>query len=369
MKTREIYENFKLGEKVIQCVPFGSGHINTTYRLITEGTEKRDFLLQKINHHVFKDIVGLMSNIDRVTDHIRSKITPIQVEDGLTTLKLIQTKSGELFYKDSGGSYWRVFDFLNDLRSYDYAESHEQVHEGALSFGRFLVQLADFPAQGLHITIPRFHDLMYRLDNLNLAMEVSAYDRKTRVREDLLYIFEVADQLLPIQRLGVQKKIPLRVTHNDTKFNNVLLGNDNKGKCVIDLDTVMPGYVHYDFGDGVRTTINTVDEDEKDLNLIDADMERFEAFASGYLEMSHSILTPLEIDHLALSGPLFAFIMGVRFMTDYLLGDQYYKIEYEEHNLDRARCQLTLTKKLMNRLKDMEDTVAKLATSKASYSK
>lgn len=360
----EVFQYFNLNQKIQEAVPFGSGHINDTYRLLTTDPHNPGYLLQRINHQVFKNVAHLMENINNVSTHISKKITIEEAKNGLTTLNTIPTTEGKSFHKDSSGNYWRIYDFLDNLKSYDSPQTTNQIYEGALSFGRFMNQLDDFPVEKLHVTIPRFNDIIFRLDNFKFAMDNDIVNRKEGVKSDIAFIFSVAEKLSTIQNLGNGGQIPLRVTHNDTKFNNVLLGEDNKGKCVIDLDTVMPGYVHYDFGDGVRTTINTTDEDEKNLDKVDIEMDRFEAFANGYLDMTREILTPLEINNLALSAPLFSFMMAVRFLTDYLSGDHYYKTKFEGHNLQRARCQLELTRKILGRLPDMQLVINNQVTKK-----
>ena len=360
---KKIYINFNLENDIIKVIPFGNGHINDTYRL-SSNLDQPDYLLQKINHHIFKDIPELMENIDLVTSYISKKITPSEALEGQTTLTSIPAKDGQLFYLDDEGNYWRVFVFLDSLRSFDRAESDEQIYEGAKSFGRFLRRLSDFPAEKLHVTIPKFHDIKYRLNNLYSAASEDVMNRKRIVEPEIQFITETAPQLLQINSLSRKGAIPLRITHNDTKFNNLLFGNDNKGKCVIDLDTVMPGYVHYDFGDGIRTAVNTADEDEPDLDEVYVDMDKFEAFACGYLEMTRDVLSETEINSLSLSGPLFSFMMGVRFLTDYLKGDVYYKVLHETHNLERARCQLDFTKKMLSRMKDFDSIIMKEASTR-----
>lgn len=357
MEVNDIYQRFNIDHLVVSAQPFGSGHINDTYRLITSNNNKQDYLLQRINHDIFKDVSALMDNINKVIDHIRLKITKEDSIQGHTTLNINSSLNGELFHKDPNGNYWRIYDFLEDLKSYDLVENEAQIYEGALSFGQFLSQLQDLPPASLHVTIPRFNDVLYRLDNLSQAIDNDPINRKSEVLDEIKFVYSVADQLSQIQTLANVQKIPQRVTHNDTKFNNVLFGADSKGKCVIDLDTVMPGIVHYDFGDGVRTSISHCKEDEKDLSKIQVDLNRFEAFTSGYLEMTREMLRPLEIAHLALSGPLFSFIMGVRFLTDYIVGDTYFKVCFEEQNLQRAKSQFELTRKMLSKLKDMQQIV------------
>jgi Ser/Thr protein kinase RdoA (MazF antagonist) len=358
-QVTEVCLQYFFDSPIIEVLPFGSGLINSTYKLRTASPNHPGYLLQKINHLVFKNVAQLMDNINRVNLHITNKITKEEAKNGITSLNIIPTKDGYLFYQDSSGCYWRIYYFLGDLKSHDDPKTLEQIYEGAKSFGRFIRQLDDFPSDSLHATIPRFHDVKYRLDNLDLAIKQNFNNRKSQLTSQLKFIDQVSKQLSKIQELGLAGEIPVRVTHNDTKFNNVLLGADNKGKCVVDLDTVMPGYVHYDFGDGLRTTISTSDEDEKDLNKINVDLDRFEAFAKGFLEMSREILTAIEMKHLALSGPLMSYIMGIRFLTDYLSGDHYYQIDFETHNLQRANCQLDLTDKMLSLLPEMNDIMEK----------
>jgi hypothetical protein len=357
MNVNHIIQHFNIDKKEISWQAFGSGHINDTYKLATSNG-KSNYLLQRINHDIFLDVPALMNNIHTVVDHIRHKLTPEEIDQGQTALRINPTSDEKWYYQDTTGNYWRIYDFLEGLKSYDQIEHTTQIYEGALSFGRFLHQLEDLAASCLHVTIPKFNDVLYRLDNLSLAIEVNLVNRKEEVLDEIKFVYQVADQLSEIQLLANKNQIPLRVTHNDTKFNNVMLGADNKGKCVIDLDTVMPGIAHYDFGDGVRTSISTAKEDEKDLNNIAVDLHRFEAFASGYLENTRNLLTSIEIDYLALSGPLFSYIMGVRFLTDHLNGDTYYKISFDGQNLQRAQSQFELTRKMLSRLKDMQQIVA-----------
>lgn len=351
----QVFDAFAANIQVESIEPFGGGLINDTFRVRNQNPEGDDFLLQRINHEVFKDVSGLMHNMELVTQFLNKKIsTSVALRDACQTLKIIPTSSGLSYFQDENGSFWRVVKFLKGYRSYDYVESAEQAYQGAKGFGQFALLLDDFPVQDLKETIPSFHDIIKRLTTFNEVVSSNKNpDRISACREEIRFVNDVAEQMSEIERSRRSGVIKDRVTHNDTKFNNVLLKEDFSSHCVIDLDTVMPGVIHYDFGDGVRTSTSTTEEDEKDLGLVDIDIEKFNGFAQGYLEVLKPVLTVQELESLALSGPLLAYIMGVRFLTDYLAGDVYYKIKHEMHNLDRARCQLRLTRQMLDRLSDM----------------
>lgn len=349
IKAEELAAQFRIEGRIGAIEAFGNGHINDTFRISSKEAEAPDYLLQRVNHLVFPNVGPMMENIRKVTEHLR------QHGDGnYTSMTIIPTRTDKLFYRDETGSYWRVFIFLKGLLSYDVAESPEQIYEGAKAFGAFMRGLSDFPAAELFPTLPNFHHVPWRISNLQKAVAEDAVQRVKVAKELIQYALSIGDQMSTIQQLGDQGRLPLRVTHNDTKFNNVLLDQQGRGRCVIDLDTVMPGYVHFDFGDGVRTSVTSVPEDEADLQNIEVELIRFQAFAEGFLETSRDILTPIELEYLPLSGAMLAYIMGIRFLTDFLMGDVYYKIHVPEHNLQRARAQLDLTRKLLARQQDLK---------------
>jgi hypothetical protein len=354
---QELVSNFQLPHPIERIEPFGGGHINDTYRMQDEAGG--DYLLQRINHHVFPDVAGLMSNFTQVTDHIRQRIAKASAPaNEQTTLTIVPARNHMSYYRADDGNYWRILEFLSDLHAYDLVETPRQAYEGARSYGYFLRFLDDFPADRLTEVIPGFHDLDLRLKQFSAALANPVGERQRKCQAAIKDVHTFADPLLVIDRLHKSGRIRRRVTHNDTKFNNVLLTADDRGKCVIDLDTVMPGIVHFDFGDGVRTGVGTADEDEADLSLVTVDMEKFRGFASGYLEVTREVLSDIEVKYLGLSGAYMAYIMGVRFLTDYLNGDVYYKVAGPEHNLLRARNQLRLTKEFMGRLSEMDAIVA-----------
>ena len=354
INTEAIIDKFAIEGKVDKVKPFGNGHINDTFQIVNSIDGCPDYLLQRVNHEVFKDVPGMMNNIWQVTEHINQKNNSTHNgSEKQETLKLVKTNTGELYSKKEDGSFWRVFDFKKGLKSYDLVETPEQAYEGAKAFGLFFKLLSDFPAEKLTDTIPNFHNIILRLETLKDVIKKYPEGRTLEVQDEIKFVFSVAEQMCQIETLKNDGVIPLRVTHNDTKFNNVLLSPDDKGICVIDLDTVMPGVVHYDFGDGIRTGTTTAEEDEEDLNLVQFDMNKYEAFAAGYLETTRDILSLVEIQNLGISGALFAYIMGVRFLTDYISHDVYYKIGYPTQNINRARCQFELTRKILERLPEL----------------
>lgn len=360
INTEGIIAKFAIEGQVNKAEPFGNGHINDTFHIVNSAGDCPDYLLQRVNHEVFKDVPGMMNNIWQVTEHIKNKSLSSEDEtESQETLELIKTHDGKLYSKEPDGSYWRVFDFKKGLKSYDLVETPEQAYEGAKAFGLFFKLLSDFPAQKLTDTIPNFHNIILRLETLKDVIKKLPKGRTLEVQSEIKFVFDVAEQMCQIETLKNEGAIPLRVTHNDTKFNNVLLSADDKGICVIDLDTVMPGVVHYDFGDGIRTGTTTAEEDEADLNLVQFDIKKYEAFASGYLEMARDILSPIEVENLGISGALFAYIMGVRFLTDYISHDVYYKIGYPSQNINRARCQFELTRKILERLPELNQITQK----------
>jgi thiamine kinase-like enzyme len=353
LEVSRINTVFKITGEVSRSTPFGNGHINDTFRLFNQDESKPEYLLQRINHLVFKEVEHMMLNIKRVTEHVNQQLPG-------STLELIPTRDGANYYQDPSGNYWRIYRFRQELHSIDVAETPAQIYEGAKAFGRFLSHLADFPAHTLHYTIPHFHDVTVRLNQLRKAVKEDKVGRVKEALPAIEYSWEITEIMQRIQKAGERGEIPLRVTHNDTKFNNVLLDEAGRGCCVIDLETVMPGYVHYDFGDGIRTTVTTAAEDEADLKKITIDLDRFQAFAQGYLEETRDILSPAELQYLPLAGPLLAYLMGIRFLADFLRGDSYYKTHFKEQNLQRAHAQLELTKQLLAQQEALQNILQKV---------
>ena len=339
--------NFKLEGEIISAIPFGSGHINDTFKITTDAAKNNLYLLQRINHHIFQDVDGLMKNIELVCQHLKQKLAHLGDDEVLKrTMTIVQTHDGKNYYRNEQGEYWRVFILIPDTRSYDILETTEQAFSGGMAFGQFQKQLSDLDPKKIVEVLPNFHNIEFRINNLKEAIEKNPVGRLVDVQDLLDYIFEREEKMRTILELGRAKKLPLRITHNDTKFNNVLLDSDDNVQCVIDLDTVMPGYVAYDFGDAIRTIINSAAEDEADLEKIVLNIPLFQAFTAGYLSEARDFLTETEIDSLISAVHLLPYMQAVRFLTDYINGDTYYKIAYPEHNLVRTKSQLKLVHEL-----------------------
>jgi hypothetical protein len=353
---------FALTGAVAAISPHGTGHIHDTFRVHNAQAGQPDYLLQRINHHVFKHVPALMENIRKVTDYLRQQVAAQpQGQPEKEVLTLIATRTGADYYQDEAGNYWRMFLFLHDTNCYDLVETPQQAYEGGKAFGSFQALLTDFPVNQLHDTIPDFHNVISRLQLFRAAV---ARDPEGRIREvgpEIAAIEERATAMSRIYALGQAGQLPLRITHNDTKFNNVLLDKNNRAQCVIDLDTVMPGYVAYDFGDAIRTTVNTAAEDEPDTARINVDMDLFAGFTAGFLSHTSALLTETEIASLAMGVLLLPYIMGMRFLTDYIDGDHYYKIHFPGHNLQRSRAQLALVQKLEQHYDRMDQIIREQA--------
>ena len=349
LNLQDTIENFCTSfedNQLINIVPFGNGHINDTYLLTENDKDKTAYLLQRINDHVFKNVDGLSHNIELVTAHLRDKVKASGGNPGKEVLQMVAAKDGSFFQQDQLGQYWRMYVFLPNTKSYDVVATEEQAYQGGKAFGRFQAMLTDLPAAHLVATIPDFLNMEKRMEAFNKAVSANKAGSAALVQEQISHIRRNAKKMCFFQQANNGKKLPLRVVHNDTKFNNVLLDEADLAQCVIDLDTVMPGYVAYDFGDAVRTMISTSAEDEADLNRIQLNMPFFKAFTRGYLEEASWFLTAGELQSLVIGALLLPFMQGVRFLTDHLDGDLYYKIKFEGHNLQRAKAQLELFRKL-----------------------
>lgn len=343
MSIEKIIAQFQLHSEPESAEPFGGGHIHDTYQIRCAGAEQKNYLLQKVNRNVFRNIDGLMRNIDIVTTHTRNRMMRQGITDlDRRSLELIKTNDGRLYHEDGGTDCWRIYNFIEDHQVYDRVTDRHIAYEGANMFGKFIYRLSDLSPDLLVDSIPDFHNVVFRLNNLENAIKEDSADRLKYVSSEVSYARDSQDLMSVIHELGRKGVISPRVVHNDTKINNVLFDEAGKGLCVIDLDTVMPGYIAYDFGDGIRTSANTADEDEEDLGLISYDMDIFEAFTQGFIDSTGKLMSREEIDSLAYAALLFPFIMGIRFLTDYLEGDKYYKTQHEDHNMMRARAQLKL---------------------------
>jgi hypothetical protein len=366
----EIVANFCTEGNVEIIVPFGSGHINDTFHVKATDPELPGYLLQRVNHHVFKDVPALMNNVQLVTNHLKKKLTEIpDANPTKEVLTMVWAKDKQCFFCDTAGNYWRMYLFLKDTKSYDLVLTDQQAYEGGKAFGKFQLLLSDLDANLLFETIPDFHNIAMRLDRLNKAVLADVEGRVKEVLPELTFVIERADAMVTILNLGKEGKLPLRITHNDTKFNNILLDMNDHGQCVIDLDTVMPGYVAYDFGDAIRTIINTASEDESDITKVNLNIPLFKAYTEGYFKSAGGFLSDMEVKTLVLGILLIPYMQGVRFLTDYIEGDVYYKTRFAEHNLQRTRVQFQLLKKLEEQyavLDQIIQSVAKTYTQLAS---
>lgn len=358
---REIFGSFATEGTFANCESFGSGHIHDTYLVKTIEADKDDYIIQCLNKSVFKNIPELQNNIERVTVHLKNKLSAIPGSDiKRECLNLIPTIDGKSWITDKYDNYWRMYIYITGHRSYDIVDSTDKAFEGGKAVGRFQAMLSDLPGENLFETIKWFHNIEKRIETLNLKIKENPAGRIAVVNEEINQVLQRAEEMKTIIRLGNEGRIPLRITHNDTKFNNILLDENDKALCIIDLDTVMPGYVHYDFGDAIRTATNTASEDEKDLNKINMDINLFRGYTEGYLSETSDMLNEVEKEYLAFAPKLITYTMAVRFLTDYIDGDKYYKIHHEDHNLDRARAQLRLMMSMEEQYEEMRRIIRRL---------
>jgi Ser/Thr protein kinase RdoA (MazF antagonist) len=351
----EIFGKFNAKGSFLSGHSFGPGHIHDTYRIQTVEKECDDYIVQRLNNKVFTDIQGLQENMERVTTHLRMKLSAIEGSDlRRECLTLITAKdTGKTYFTDAGGNFWRMFIFISDHRSYERVDSREKAYEGGRITGRFQAMLADLPGKPLHETIPDFHNIAKRLVTFHNVIEKDHAGRVISAGREIDGIISREEEMKVLIRLGEEGKIPVRITHNDTKFNNILFDSSGRALCIIDLDTVMPGFVHYDFGDAIRTATNRAEEDSTDLSSVSMDIDIFRAYAEGYLSETRDTLNPTEIEYLPFAPKLLTYIMATRFLTDFLDGDHYYKIKYPLHNLQRAKAQLALLSDMENRYENM----------------
>jgi len=355
-----IVAQFSIQGDLTDIVAFGNGHINDTY-LVTTTAITPGYILQRKNHQVFKDVPGMMDNIVRVGNHIRAKLINAGIQDvDRRVITHIPTDSGSYYFQDDNGNFWTLCMKIENSKSIDIIENPHQAWLTGKAFGQFQNHLADLPTPPLHETIVDFHNIEFRYLNFRKALEINYNNRSALVQKEIDFALAHETEmhtLLNAQRSGL---IPMRITHNDTKINNILFDENDEVLCVIDLDTVMPGLVHFDFGDAIRTGASTAAEDETDLNKITINLTLFEAFTQGFLEETKSVLTSAEIGLLPHSAKFMTFIMGLRFLTDYLEGDVYYKIKHAEHNLQRARAQFRLVAEIGKHEAEMKEIVAGL---------
>lgn len=354
----EVVSHFKCAADVGSQKAYGSGHINDTFKLTNVTAGGADYLLQRINHGIFTNVEKLTDNMHRVTEHLKSKIKAFGIGDPFKeVMTLIPTNSNRFFYQDSTGDYWRMFYFLSNTKSYDVVETPKQAYEGGKAFGKFQAMLSDIPAGEMYEVIPNFHNIQVRLKQLYEAVQNDVQGRVASVAAELDIVKQYDDSMQYFQQPAQIAALPKRVIHNDTKFNNILLNSNDEAQCVIDLETVMDGYVAYDFGDAIRTIINTTTEDEADLDKIQLNMPLFNAYVQGYLKEAVTFLTDTEVNSLIKGALLLPYMQAVRFLTDHINGDAYFKTKFEGHNLQRARAQFRLLKMLDANAAQMHQTI------------
>ena len=360
-KEERVLEHFQTKGKFVSATPYGSGHINDT-RLVTYNDNGKEYMyiLQRINHNVFKDPVQLMSNFVAVTAYLRDIIEKNGGDPERETLNVIKTKDGQNLLVTEDGEYWRLLIFISNSLSYDKVERPEQFYSSAVSFGNFQYLLRDFPADTLYETIPDFHNTPDRFKKFEAAVEADVCGRAASVSEEIKFVRDREEFAKTLEKAHAEGRLPLRVTHNDTKLNNILFDeNTGKALAVIDLDTIMPGYSVNDFGDSIRFGATTALEDEADLSKVNFDIELYELYVKGFIEGAKGGLTEGELEMLPIGAIMMTYECGTRFLTDYLSGDTYFRTSREGHNLDRARNQFKLVSDMEKRLDEMRAIVKK----------
>jgi len=353
---KEIVSHFKIEGEFQKFEKVDTGHINDSYRIFTQPDDHPGYFLQWINNYIFKDVEGLMNNISAVTSHLADKLAenPKLI---FKVLEIIPCTDGKKYYIDPKGNYWRLYTFIDNMHGYDVVENTNIAYEGGKAFGIFMSLLADLPAERLTETIPDFHNMEKRLGTFYNSLESNPVDRVKEVPEEIAFISKRAEKMLTIPALIKSGLLRMRITHNDTKFNNILFDKTEHAMCIVDLDTVMPGSILFDFGDAIRTGANTALEDEKDLSKVDINLPIYEAYTQGFIKSTKHTLTPVETENLAFSARFMTFIIGLRFLTDFVDGDPYFRTLYPNHNLDRARVQFRLVEAMERNADKMEAIV------------
>ena len=353
---------FGFGNQCSYVKPFGAGHINETYAVYMPGEEGDElrYVLQRVNTHVFKNPREVMQNIFGVTEYLRTVIRAAGGDPDRETLSYIKTKGGENYFQDTRGLPWRCYNYIPDSVCYQSVETPEQFYQSARSFGKFLKQLDGYPIETLHETIPKFHDTENRLRTFKRAVQRDVKNRVRTCKKEIDFVLEHAADCSVLMEGLRQGKLPLRVTHNDTKLNNILFdGATGQGMCIIDLDTIMPGLALNDFGDSIRFGATRAAEDEPDVSKVHFELDLFEAYTKGYLEAAGDVLTDAEKEYLPWGAKVITLECGIRFLTDYLQGDVYFKTQYPHHNLVRCRTQFKLVAEMEEHFDEMKAIVQK----------
>ena len=361
MLLEEIIENFKFEGKIHKHKQHHVGNINDTFILtFMDGDKKNKYIVQRINHHVFTEPEKLMDNMVRITKHIANKVVEAGGDVSRETLNLIMTKEGKCFYETESGDYYRAFPFISKAKTYMKVESDIHIYEAGKALGKFQKQLSDFEPSELFEVIKDFHNTPVRYLDFEKAIEEDKASRVKFAMNEIKFIMDRRKELSKLTELLEEGKLPLRVTHNDTKFNNIMI-DDETGKaiCVIDLDTVMPGLSLYDFGDAIRSGCSTATEDELNLDAITIDLNLYKRFIDGIMEECRDTLNKHEIENIPFSAKLITMELAMRFLTDYLNGDTYFKVNSDTHNLERTRNQLKLAYEMEKNMEYMESCLVK----------
>lgn len=362
IKTAEAIARFAIDGRLIQTEPYGNGHINDTFLLSyeTEDGGQKKYILQRMNHDIFKNPQQLMENVVNVTEYLRRVILAQGGDPDRETLNVVKTHEGLSYYEDEDGNYWRVFLYVERTVCLEKVESLQDFYDSGVAFGNFQRMLSDFPAEKLYETIPNFHNTPSRFRDFQQAVREDKMGRAALAADEIAFALAREQETSVLTDLLKREELPLRVTHNDTKLNNILFDEDTReALCIIDLDTVMPGLSLYDFGDSIRFGACTGAEDETDLSRITLDLDLFDAFTKGFLEGCGGSLTRKEIEMLPMGAKLMTYECGIRFLADFLEGDVYFKIHRENHNLDRARTQFKLVADMEEKWEQMASVVKK----------
>ena len=363
MELKNIVENFQVVGAINSIDKISSGHINSTYKVLTKELGGTDYILQSINTNIFTNVPALTDNLARVTAHIRQKLSGVYSSKELARHNVIMVlaNSGEGYWQDSAGVYWRMFEFIEGSKTVEVLADEPQAEALGYAFGNFQAMLIDLPDPALFEILPGFHNTALRIDNLKKRIEENPKGRLAEVQKEVDFLLQFEDEMKSVVQKGKAGVLPLRTVHQDTKLSNILFdSNNNTALCVIDLDTVMPGYLCYDFGDAVRGGMNNGEEDEEDLTKVSLNMNLFKGFAKGYASASTDFITTAEVDTLAFGAKLITYEQAVRFLDDYLNGDQYYQTTKVKHNFIRTRAQIKFFKELIFHFNEMEDFVKEL---------
>ncbi len=355
--AKQIALNFDIPDEVISAKVHDGGHINDTFLVDTKG---HPVFIQRLNHFVFKSPEKIMENIYNVTTYLAQKLKERHRNPLRETITLIRAKDGTFFHVDENGNYWRCFVDIENTTAHYFATSVDMLYQSGSAFGDFISLLKDYPADTLHEVIPNFHNTVERLKQLDTAISENPKNRLDEVKNELYFVDERRDDMSVLIDMLNDGRLPLKVTHNDTKMSNVLLDNETNEKvAVIDLDTVMPGAVAFDFGDSIRAGATTAAEDEADLSKVSFSLPMYEAYAKGFLEQAGTSLTETELYSLALGAKIMTFEVGIRFLADYINGDVYFKTKYDTHNLVRARNQFKLVSDMEIHMEQMQSIIKK----------